>query len=456
MSDGRGGQAYETQTESQLAGTPPTLAAGGPNVGAPTSVRAAPLTGRGFSQDEIRIGLATIKDQDAAFESIGVQSSIGDQEGIQRAVIDDVNRRGGIAGRKVVPVFHDIKSADVIRDRNQATEAACRYWTEDHQVFAVVNGVTLSDRAMAACLAKHQTPLIFVGQGVLRPRSIFSEFDPYLYAPFWPTMESLVRAEVERGVALQYFRNWDAAQGKSGVAPVKIGVLTMCCNLIYGRDFGNNMRHELRRVNHDVAATFEMSENADHIPTDANAAVLRFREAGVTHVITSNALALLFFGLAAEQQRYRPRYLMTSNDTPEFMQANLPPGQLNGAVGIGFIPTLDVDNAHDPGDPSPARARCRDIMRRSGQDISSRLAADRAFVACDGFDFLVAALASGDLSALGLRKGATELANLPASSTFQISLNAEQPFAGARAGRDLAFRAECRCFTYLNQQNHAL
>ena len=43
-----------------------------------------------------------------AFETVGVSGlNAGDQEGQARAVVDELNRRGGIFGRKVQIVFRD-------------------------------------------------------------------------------------------------------------------------------------------------------------------------------------------------------------------------------------------------------------------------------------------------------------------------------------------------------------
>ena len=114
-----------------------------------------------------------------------MRNAFGDQESSIRAVIKDMNARGGIAGRQIVPVFHDTKTAVLLGDLNAATEAVCADWTEDHQVFAAVNLITYGDPGLAACMARHQTPLIYPSSA-LRPRSVYARFDPYLYAPNQP------------------------------------------------------------------------------------------------------------------------------------------------------------------------------------------------------------------------------------------------------------------------------
>lgn len=53
------------------------------------------------------------------------------------AIIDQINRNGGVAGRKLVPLYYDFKSTD---DKQVASQAACTYWTQDHKAFVFLAG----------------------------------------------------------------------------------------------------------------------------------------------------------------------------------------------------------------------------------------------------------------------------------------------------------------------------
>ena len=67
--------------------------------------------------------------------------------------------RGGILGRKLVPVFHDDDVAE--QDVSVRSQSACTTWTEDNAVAAVANAVAaiVSDVTLD-CLQKRDTPML--------------------------------------------------------------------------------------------------------------------------------------------------------------------------------------------------------------------------------------------------------------------------------------------------------
>lgn len=109
--------------------------------------------GAGVTASEIKVGIALVD-----FECIKqfVDSIRLNQNVNYQAYIDDVNARGGINGRKIVPVYHSfcpIGSAQAI--------SLCTKFSEDDKVFAVLgNFVDFSGDAQT-CLAKqHKTVLM--------------------------------------------------------------------------------------------------------------------------------------------------------------------------------------------------------------------------------------------------------------------------------------------------------
>ncbi len=93
--------------------------------------------------------------------------------------------------------------------------------------------------------------------------------------------------------------------------------------------------------------------------SQANNAVLKFRSAGVTHVITvptGGALPFAFMP-SAESQGYRPRYAMNSLEIPAFVDLNVPNAQLKDALAVGWLPTSDVLTPQRPND-NPAERLC--------------------------------------------------------------------------------------------------
>ena len=103
----------------------------------------------GVSKDEIKIGV-TYPDLDAIRDVTDI--SHGDYEGSYHAVIDELNKKGGVNGRKLVPVFAKVNPLGTA-----PAQEACLKLTEDEQVFAAV-GFFYFD-APACYVAQHDTPI---------------------------------------------------------------------------------------------------------------------------------------------------------------------------------------------------------------------------------------------------------------------------------------------------------
>lgn len=420
-----------------------------------TSTPPPGASGRGFTKTEIFVGVATQKDTETAGNTLGVAADFGDQEAIVRAILNDINSRGGVAGRKLVPVFYDIDSAQAAQDPNAVAQEACARWTEDRQVFAAVSlASSINNDTLYSCLAKRQTPLV-VNDVSLHSAEHMRRYAGYLYAPSVPSLERLVPTWLRRAATQGYFKErWDTMAGGPGATDVKVGLLHTTDPSFYGDDrFGALVKRELANQSVSVAAEFQHSGNTTSISGEMSQAVLRFQQAGVTHVISDGAL--LFFMQAAESQNYRPRYTVTSFHAPGFLQDTAPARQSGGAIGVGYVPTIDVDNKRDPGDVSKAQTHCRKVMKQAGQNVSNRQAMLAMLLNCDGFTFLASAIEKGSLSPAGMQQGAGSLRAMPPAATFAISFSGSRQ-DGATKARDLAYRNDCGCFAYPSRTNHGM
>lgn len=415
----------------------------GPIRTGPVDSATGPGAGPGVTRKEIFVGYLTTKGIAAAGESMGVKIDRGDQERIAKAVINDINSRGGVAGRKLVPVFYDVKTES---DTSTSAQEACTRWTEDRPVFAaVVPNAAVKDETLSACMSKRKT-LLVNATAILRPQWLFSRYAPHLYAPVAPTMERLAPPWIKRLVATDYFGGWDVRLGRPGNAPTKIGIVSN--KNFYGDDFIRILRQELGRQSRSATATAGVRADGN-VMSDISQAVLRFKQEGVTHVFPQTPGVLILFARAAESQNYRPRYGVSTDSQPNFIQNNVPKEQLAGALGVGWVPTADVDKARDPGDVSAAQKRCRKVMEEAGQDPSKGL------TTCDAMNFLVSAIEHGGLSPAEVQRGAHAMGSMPPASTFRISFPRGR-FTGASAVRDLAYRDDCSCFAYLTSKNHSM
>jgi ABC-type branched-subunit amino acid transport system substrate-binding protein len=97
------------------------------------------VQGPGVTAKEIFIGIAYTANGDQANAAIGAAISRGDERKNAQAVIDQINERGGVAGRKLKPVFYayDAQSTETSASQDQG---ACAAFTEDNKVFAVASG----------------------------------------------------------------------------------------------------------------------------------------------------------------------------------------------------------------------------------------------------------------------------------------------------------------------------
>src|SRR5437763_5567620 len=134
-------------------------------------IAAAAGSAPGVSKDEIKLGV-TYVDLEAIRNVTDI--SHGDYEKTYNAVIDDFNKKGGVDGRKIVPVFAKINPLGTA-----PAQEACLKLTEDEKVFAVV-GFFYFD-APLCYVSQHDTPIL---GGTMNPTYLKQAKAP------WMTLES--------------------------------------------------------------------------------------------------------------------------------------------------------------------------------------------------------------------------------------------------------------------------
>ena len=414
---------------------------------------ALPAKGHGYDATHVYIGFPTNTDVSKAAPAGLGASQFGDQEGQIKAVVADANRHGGLLGRTIVPIFHDIKTANLETDPSNEAQATCVALTEDHTVVAVVNIVAGIDLpTFYSCLAKHQTPIVSAGF-VPVDDTLFATYAPYLYKTTSASFTALSPVWIDRLSAMGYFHGWDTNNGSSASTPAKVGLLYPARQpqqRIFAR-----LKSLLTARGIHVVKTFEYdADSLDRESRDMSNAVLQFRSAGVTHVLSSESDVLLFM-TAADSQHYRPRYGLTSYHAPAAqLQGTVPATQLVGSMGVGWLPTTDVDSGHNPGPVGPGEKRCRQIMRNASQDVSSPAPAVVAFALCDGVHMVVQGMSAvGSPAPQALRDGLSRIgASFQSALTWQSGLARRYDLPGAV--RD--FRYDNGAYHYLSAQNRPL
>ncbi|WP_419918407.1 ABC transporter substrate-binding protein [Candidatus Poriferisocius sp.] len=114
-------------------------------------------TARGVTAETITIGVSYL-DVDQLVQMGLSPVSWGDQEKVIQALVDDINNRGGINGRRVEVVmekYSPLGSAEA--------EAACLRLTEDNEVFAVLFGFLGPAEVANTCIVGQQETILIGG-----------------------------------------------------------------------------------------------------------------------------------------------------------------------------------------------------------------------------------------------------------------------------------------------------
>lgn len=413
------------------AGSGPTTSA----TDAATSSTARTLAmGRGVTATEINLGIGLLVNGEAFGNLFGIKSDFGNSRAQAQAVVDAINADGGIAGRKIKPIYYTFDAGDFGAADGANEQAACATWTEDNKVMAAVNAV-LSRESLLTCLSQRDVPSINAQLQVDQQR--FQETKQTWYSTTLATLDRQVKVGIDGLAAAGYFP-----------PGAKVGV-------IY-RDIPSHQRVVDKVMRPAITAAGANLVVAQPAPTaDAvnfAAYVLRFQANGVTHVLFfgEGGAYVSLFSTAAEAVGYRPRYGLRTDNTPAITQRTVNYNQLRGAVSIGWAPIYDVDLGRVPKGFAGAD-RCLAIMKTAGQSMTSADARGVAFSYCDGLFLIDAALEQGvDLTTQGFQQGIERL-----GSSFPSAITGPSTFGPGRHDAPSEYRISdyndgCRCFVYRN------
>ncbi|MCW2571907.1 MAG: hypothetical protein JWO88_1965 [Frankiales bacterium] len=409
--------------------------------------------GPGVTATTITIGITyyqSAKDANAAFGGKGLD--FGDPVAGSRVLVNDINAHGGIAGRKVLPLFYAIDPQSSSPYAALA-QAECTYYTEDHKVFAVIDGTPAADAR--ACLAKH-------GVADLTGKLITSDLASNEIDAYTARLDRMFSALVPALVAQSWFSPWDRTTAQPGVTKAKTGIVTVD-DPHDNRAVDGVLIPGLRRAGYppdpsDVIRIAPPGGFSDDgaVVAAIDAAVLKLNSHGVDHVILndSNGSLSLLFNSYAYSQNYFPRYGgSTGNGWQVLLDAgDLQPKTLNGAMGIGWQPLFDipyVNGGTGPGN-NATRQRCFKVFKDGGMPATSGATAGAQAEGCDVM-YLLPTLFRGyqgpvNVAALLQRLNALGT-SYPQASGLGSRFAADQ-HDGAGAYANLQFKTSCNCFAY--------
>ncbi|MFN2538131.1 MAG: ABC transporter substrate-binding protein [Mycobacteriales bacterium] len=429
--------SYVASGEKGAEGQLPTSAQAGRDSALGAAAELPAAAGSSPGRRTVKLGFFISDDASEIYKALGINGAShtrAESRALWQAVIDQVNGRGGLAGRRIVASYYFINSES--GSNASRSSAACAQFTQDEKVFAVVlDGA--GDLSMAACLAKHHTPAIDVGQtSYPYDDEDLGRLAPYLYLP----------GRLSMGRFATYVDTLSA--GGFFASSSKIGLLRF--------DLPDQLRTKQRVIEpalrrHGLSLTTDFAftpvEGTNDLPRaadEASAAVLQMRTRGVDRVLfLGSGLSLPYvFPTVAESQGYRPRYGITTDDGPEFMAGNAPAAQLTGALAVGWEPQYDVADSDAVLRGSALWRQCAQVLVKAGFTA-------RDGRRCTAVYFLEQALRGArQLTPAALRAGADHIRERPYSTQTYRTHFRPGRYDGVSAVRLLAFEEGCGCFRY--------
>ena len=439
---GAGASTGGGQVGGSAAGTRPAAGGtGGSAVGGSTG--ATSFSGPGVTATTIALGIPYCNDCATGNASVGAGGeNPGDTRRYYQTALDDVNARGGVLGRKLVPVFHSVSVSDNI---DSSAQAACSTWTEDHKVLAMF----LRGEIIYRCAAKAGV-MVMGGDG---SGPLFQRY-PNMFAPATIRLERLgavtVKAMVRAG--------WHKPEPKWPTG--KIGLLTWE-NSEYKYAMENGYLAALHQAGlKETDVRYIAVPQSDKSLADASAAissaVLAFRQAGIDHVFIADGAAGIFKGTGltllflnnAKSQGYYPRYGFNTNNSPGW--ENLPADQ---EVGMLAIDSFDTEAKNDEGiAPNAQRERCFALMKKKSLPVGDTQTQGLAIGACEIAWFTEAVYSRVRSSALPdvIAAGESLGTSFRSVYTFGTKLSRGQ-HDGASLFRTSRFDEGCSCMKYTSK-----
>lgn len=349
--------------------------------GGATATTAAPAATGAVKTGPVEVGFYLARASNAAAFG-GSLPELVDQRDIVNAAVRSQNKKGGLHGRKIVPVFEETDTAS--NNTEADVGAACATFTEDHQVEAVAGRISDLFDSMETCLAKRQIPHI-AGSPEAKDERFIQQY-PGLFNVASLSFEQRTRLKVDYGMQAGILTPQD-----------KIGVVFAGCPSSL-RSWEQDAAPYMKSKGLNVASVFYT-----RCPAGANDAItevgkignliLQFRSAGVNKLYfhDSETACIFIIANAAEAQGWRPTYYVSTLANMAVTGTQIPKAQAANVVGIGWSPASDVQKAQWPA-PNPAAARCLAELKAEGVVPQTPLDHINAFFTCDTLSLLAEAV----------------------------------------------------------------
>lgn len=361
------------------------------------------------------------------------------------AVVKSLNAEGGLAGRRIEPVYASTSTGS--SNWEDDFSRACATFTQDNLVDVVVGYVFNHYASFESCLAKKQIPHFNTGFNIPDEQELRNY--PLYLAVGVPSIGRRSLAKIDGAVAT--------------------AVLTRTSRVGLANDNCPGTRRSrdavavpaLKRAGITVVRTFEVDcvqgySDAGTASAQMQSMVLAFASERVDTVLfhsVSEGPSLLQFAITAESQEYRPTYVMSSlaNLSVLAEQDQMPREQLRNVKAFGWMPNQDIaPRQYSP--PNAPQKRCLALLKKQGVVPVAAVDYGFAYNICE-----VLFLYEKGLERSGGAKTGPPLVRaihtLGESFVSSMNLDGRSVYGTGRqdavaAARPLVYRDECGCFQY--------
>ena len=395
-------------------------------------------TARGVTDSTIHVGVRYLRPDDLRAYNAATAREAGEAPDVKaqaQAVIDDINRGGGIAGRKVVAHWRE-ETAQALADPTKTDTDACVQFTEQDVVFAVVAVLPAPNIVFAHCLAERGV-LYLASPNAAVDAKLLRAWSDSVFLPGTPESTRMARfwyAELARA-------RWFTKGAAVGVFYFDDGFS------INRRTVEGELVPLLKANGIDVRATATMTAQEPH---QAALAQQRLYEAGVDHVMildVSSILGTLFMN-AADKRLYYPKYALTSFSIGGYLQLTVPESQYRNITLVSWLTAFDV-GPDQLAPPSPQEEACARVVRSGGGGaLSSAMSKGTAYATCDLLWTIRRAADRADvLDNRGFRGAVEGIGTWPSVGTYAATFGPDR-HDGPSATRLVRYDATCRCLNY--------
>lgn len=382
-------------------------------------------TDQGVTATQVKIGfiIANLGGLQASGQAQGLREDV--REVIQ-AYVDNVNKTGGISGRKVVPV---VTEADPLNANTVA--AACVFMGEQEKVFAVVDPL-LTDPCFAL---KYKIP--HTTENLQRQQDLLARapYEASTYINGDRSDVNWVYGARDAGFFQQSYDGRPAIFGLLGHASSQPGHIEQ------------TLKPALESIGVKIAAEYRITPNPAQAAGEMPQAVLAMKDKNVTRMfISAGFLDVTNFLNQAEAQDFHPKYFASDlgSHTQDFQAQNFNPRQWEDSQAI----TSTRSGQTAAGKPMSANTKkCSDMLVAAGRPGITTEADLIGVTYCDTFFLVVnpARAAGPNLTRLAWGAALQGLGEFPSAYTDK-SIFRPRKFDGGDTIAYIRWRGSCRCW----------